>query len=376
MKLLLEHEMKHGALGLASALIYPPDTFFTTNELVELAKIARAHDGMYISHIRSEGINIISAVREFLTIAREANIRAEIYHLKASGKENWGKLDTVIKLINDARDQGLSITTDCYVYTAGSTGLASCLPPWLMEGGVKEFLNRLRDPVTRKSIKESMLSSSLDWENLYYDAGPENILVLNLRSPENKDYSGKTIKEIAAIKNQDPRDTVIDLLLSENARVHAIYFLMNEENIKKKLQLPYMSFCSDAASLAPEGKMKELLTHPRAYGNFARLLGKYVREEKVISLQEAIYKLTLLPATNLKIKQRGLLKPRYYADIAIFNPTKIIDKATYTQPHQLSQGMVHVLVNGKIVLKNGKHIGLFPGRFIKGPGYFNKHDQN
>ena len=370
MKLLAEQAMEEGALGIGSSLIYAPAFYATTDELVELCKVASSYGGMYISHIRSEGNKFLESVEELINISKRANLPAEIYHVKAAGKSNWNKMDKALKRISDARKEGLNITTDMYTYPAGATGLDASMPPWVQEGGYKKWVERLKNPETRNKVINEMKSPADEWENLYFSAGsPDNILLIGFREDSLKYLTGKTLSEVSRIRNLSPEETAISLVIDDGSRVGTVYFLMSEENIKKQIKFPWMSFGSDAGSLAPEGDFLKSSSHPRAYGNFSRLLGKYVRDEKVISLREAIYKLTSLPATNLKIKKRGLLKPGYFADVVIFDPKKIQDHATFENPHQLSTGVEHVFVNGTQVLNNGNHTGKFPGRVVRGPGW-------
>ena len=373
MKGLVNHAMQGGAFGVASALIYPPGIFADTNELIELAKIAAKYDGMYISHLRSEGFQFLEAFDEFLTITKKANIRSEIYHLKASGEMNWSKLDEVIAKIKKAREEGLNITTDMYTYTAGATGLDSLIPPWVHEGGHKALIDRLRNSKLREKIKQEIIDpSNTSWENQYLETGPEKILLVSFKSETLKHLIGKTLGQISKERRTSPIDTAIDLLVEDDSRIPTVYFLMSEENVRKKIQLPFMSFGSDEGSYAPYGVFLKGNCHPRAYGNFARLLGRYCRDEKLITLEEAIYRLTKLPATNLRLSKRGKIKKGYFADIAIFDPKTIQDHATYENPHQVSTGMVHVFVNGIQVLKDGEHTGAKPGRVIRGPGWTGK----
>ncbi|VAV86271.1 N-acyl-D-amino-acid deacylase, partial [hydrothermal vent metagenome] len=370
MKDMVKEAMEEGALGVGSSLIYAPAFYSTTEELIELCKVASEYDGMYISHMRSEGNRILQSMDELIRIADEANIGAEIYHLKMSGKENWNKFDAVVKKIDSARAAGLHITTDMYTYIAGATGLDASMPPWVQEGGYEKWAERLKDPEIRKRVYKEMTTPTDDWENLMYAAGtPENLLLVGFKNDSLRHYTGKTLAEVAKIRNKTPEETAMDLVIEDGSRVGTVYFLMSEENVKKQIALPYMSFGSDAGSLAPEGVFLNSNPHPRAYGNFARVLGKYVRDEKVISLEEAIRKLTSLPATNLKIKKRGALKIGYFADLAIFNPETIQDHATFAKPHQFSTGMEHVFVNGVQVLKDGEHTGELPGQVVRGPGW-------
>jgi len=369
MRALVRQAMEEGALGVGSSLIYAPAFYAKTDELVDLCKVAAASGGMYISHMRSEGSRLEEAVDELLTIARKAGIGAEIYHLKAAGKLNWGKLDAVIAKINRARAEGLRVTADMYTYPAGATGLDAAMPPWVQEGGLKAWIARLKDPAIRERVAREMSVTTDKWENLYEAAGPEGILLVGFKSEALKPLTGKTLTQVAAMRAKSPQDTAIDLVIEDDSRVGTIYFLMSEENIRKQIKLPWVSFGSDAESPAPEGPFLKSNTHPRAYGNVARLLGKYVRDEKLIPPEEAIRRLTSLPATNLKIRQRGLLKPGYFADVVIFDPAKIQDHATFEKPHQYSTGVVHVFVNGTQVLKDGEHTGAKPGRVVRGPGY-------
>ena len=369
MRALVRQAMEEGALGVGSSLIYAPAFYAKTDELVELCKVAAASGGMYISHMRSEGSRLKEAVDELLTIARQASIGAEIYHLKAAGKLNWGKLDAVIAKINRARAEGLRVTADMYTYPAGATGLDAAMPPWVQEGGLKAWIARLKDPAIRERVAREMSVATDKWENLYEAAGPEGILLVGFKSDALKPLTGKTLTQVAAMRAKSPQETAMDLVIEDDSRVGTIYFLMSEENIRKQIKLPWVSFSSDAESPAPEGPFLKSNTHPRAYGNVARLLGKYVRDEKLIPPEEAIRRLTSLPATNLKIQQRGLLKPGYFADVVIFDPAKIQDHATFEKPHQYSTGVVHVFVNGTQVLKDGEHTGAKPGRVVRGPGY-------
>lgn len=370
MKVMVKQAMEEGALGIGSSLIYAPAFYASTEELIELCKVASAYDGMYISHIRSEGGQILESLDELIRIAAEANIRAEVYHLKQSGRGNWDKYDAVVAKIDSARNAGLQITTDMYNYTAGATGLDAAMPPWVQEGGYDKWAERMQDPKIRKQVVEEMRTPTDEWENLMLQAEtPDKILLIGFKNDSLKYLTGKTLEEVAKMRNTSPEETAMDLVIQDGSRVGTVYFLMSEENVKKQIALPWMSFGSDAGSTAPEGIFLKSSTHPRAYGNVARLLGKYVRDEKVIPLEEAIYKLTTLPATNLKIKKRGALKEGFYADLAIFNPNEIQDHATFDKPMQYATGMIHVFVNGIQVLKNGEHTGEFPGQVVRGPGY-------
>jgi len=370
MKAMVRQAMEDGALGVGSSLIYAPAFYSSTEELIELCKVASEYDGMYISHMRSEGNRLLESIDELMRIANEANIRAEIYHLKMSGKENWNKYDDVVKKIDSARAAGLHITTDMYTYVAGATGLDASMPPWVQEGGYEMWSERLRDPAIRKKVLEEMRTPTDEWENLMLAAGtPDNLLLVGFENDSLRHYTGKTLTEVAKIHGKSPEETAMDLVVADGSRVGTVYFLMTEDNVKKQVALPYMSFGSDAGSMAPEGVFMNSSTHPRAYGNFARVLGKYVRDENVISIEEAVRKLTSLPASNLKINKRGSLTEGYFADLAIFNPDTIQDHATFAEPHQYSTGMVHVFVNGQQVLKDGEHTGATPGQVVRGPGY-------
>ncbi|GMQ25072.1 amidohydrolase family protein [Algoriphagus sp. oki45] len=369
MKNLVRQAMEEGALGVGSSLIYAPAFYASTEELIELCKVAAEYDGMYISHMRSEGVRLLESLDELIRIASEAGIRAEVYHLKMSGRDNWSKYDQVVAKIDSARAAGLEITTDMYNYVAGATGLDASMPPWVQEGGYDKWAERLQDPAIRKKVMQEMTTPTTEWESLMQAVeGPDKIILVGFKNDSLKYLTGKTLAEVAAMRNTSPAETAMDLVVQDGSRVGTVYFLMSEENVKKQIALPYMSFGSDGGSLANEGVFLKSSTHPRAFGNFSRLLGKYVRDEKVISLEEAIYKLTTLPATNLKIKNRGALKEGYFADLAIFDPAKIQDHATFEDPMQYSTGMVHVLVNGTQVLKDGEHTGALPGRVVKGPG--------
>ena len=369
MRELVRREMEAGALGITTALIYPPAFFAKTEELIELCKVAAKYKGKYTTHMRSEGNQLIEAVQETIRISREAGLPAEIYHLKASGAANWPKMDQVFRMIEDARRSGLKITADMYTYTAGGTGLDASMPPWVWDGGREAGYKRLQDPDTRRKIADAIRTNSNDWENLYMLAGsPDRLLLASFRSEKLKPLVGKTLGEVAKMRGTDPVETIMDLVLEDRSRVGTIYFLMSEDNLKKQIRQPWVSFGSDAASIAPEGNALRTSAHPRAYGNFARLLGKYVREEKVISLTEAVRRLSSLPATNLGLDRRGFLKPGMFADVVVFDPQTIADRATFENPHQLSVGVKDVFVNGTQVLKDGEHTGAKPGRALWGPG--------
>lgn len=373
MQSLARQAMEEGALGIGSSLIYAPAFYADTDEIIALCQVASEYDGMYITHMRSEGNKLLEGVDEVIEIASKADIAAEIYHLKAAGKNNWPKMDQVIAKIDSARAAGIELTTDMYNYIAGATGLDASMPPWVQEGGYDAWVKRLQDPATRKKVMAEMKTDAQDWENLYYAAGsPEKVLLVGFKNDSLKHYTGKSLAAIAKLRGTSPEETAIDLVIQDGSRVGTVYFLMSEENVKKQIALPYMSFGSDAGSLAAEGVFLKSNPHPRAYGNFSRLLGKYVREEKVISLEEAIHKLSGLPASHLKLKKRGLLKEGYAADIVIFDPSTISDHATFENPHQYATGVKHVFVNGTQVLKDGEHTGAKPGQVVKGPGWTDK----
>jgi len=370
MQTLVRQAMKEGALGVASSLIYPPGSFAKTDELIALSKVAAEYDGMYISHMRDEGANMLEALQELITIAREANIRSEIYHFKSSGQLNWPLFDQAVEMVEKARAEGLQITADVYTYPAGSTGLNAAIPPWVQEGGFEASVERMKDPDLRDKIAAEMLENSSAWENMYIGAGtPDNILLVGFKSEALKPLTGKTLGEVARMRGTDPRYTAMDLIIEDDSRVGTVYFSQSEDVVRKAVALPWVSFNSDAASVAPEGVFLLRSTHPRAYGSFARVLGKYVRDEKVLTLEEAIRKLAALPTLNLKIDKRGQLKNGFYADVVVFDPAAIQDHATFVEPHQYATGMLHVFVNGQQVLKDGEHTGAKPGRFVRGPGW-------
>jgi N-acyl-D-amino-acid deacylase len=369
MKQLVRQAMEEGAMGVASALIYAPGFYAGTDELTEMARVVAEYDGLYISHLRSEGNQFLEALEELLTIARNARVRAQVYHLKAAGTNNWPKMEAAIQRIEKARADGLDITADMYTYPAGATGLDAAMPPWVQEGGYTEWSRRLRDPAVRVRVLHEMVTPTDAWESLYLAAGsPKNVLLVAFKNPALKNLTGKSLAEVAALRGKSPEETAIDLVIEDGSRVGTVYFMMSEENIRRQLQLPWVSFDSDAGSMAPEGAFLKSNPHPRAYGNFARLLGKYVRDEKVISLEEAIRRLTSLPASVLKLKRRGALQAGYFADLVVFDPARIQDHATFEKPHQYATGVSHVLVNGVPVLHNGEHTGRTPGRVIYGPG--------
>ena len=364
MQTLVHQAMQEGAVGLSSSLLYAPSGYASTEELIALSRIAALYDGMYISHIRNESDQLLESIEEIITIADKADIRSEVYHLKASGKENWNKLDSAIAMIEEARGKGLEITADIYTYPASSTGLHVQLPDWVREGGVEATIKRLSDPALRqKAIEETE-----------FEHPPESIMLVGFKNEDLREYTGMRLNEVATILGMSPAEAMAELIVRDDSRIQVVYFSMAEENIAKKVALPWVSFCSDAGSYATEGVFLAQSTHPRAYGSFIRVIGKYTRDERVLTLEEAIRKLTSFPAENLKIKKRGTLKEGYYADVVVFDPEKVIDKATFEEPHQYAEGVLHVFVNGEQVLSDGEHTGALPGRFVKGPGYQKKLD--
>ena len=370
MQALVRQAMEEGALGVGSSLIYAPAFYAKTDELVALMKAAAPYGGVYISHMRSEGNRLLEAVDELLTISRESGAPAEIYHLKAAGQQNWSKLPAVIAKVDSARAAGAKITADMYTYTAGATGLDASMPPWVQEGGYKEWAKRLQDPAIRARVAREMRTPTDAWENFFVAVGsPDKILLVGFKNPALKQYTGKTLAEVARIRGKSPEETAMDLVIEDGSRVSVVYFLMDENNVRRQIQLPWVSFGSDAEAAAPEGVFLLSSTHPRAYGNVARLLGRYVRDEKLIPLAEAVRRLTALPAENLKLARRGTLQPGYYADVVVFDPATIQDHATFEKPQQYATGVRDVLVNGVVVLRNGTPTGATPGRFVRGPGY-------
>jgi N-acyl-D-amino-acid deacylase len=369
MRELVRKEMEAGALGIGTSLIYPPAFYAKTEELIELCKVASKYKGKYISHMRSEGNHLLEAFDELVRISREANIPAEVYHIKAAGQKNWGKIDTLLSRIEAAQKEGLNVRANMYTYTAGGTGLDACFPPWTEDGGYPALFKRLRDPATREKIKAEVKVDSDAWENLYLAAGsPDRIILVGFKSDKLKPLTGKTLAEVAKMRGKDPIDTAMDLVAEDESRIGTVYFMMSEENVKKELAKPWISFGSDEASQSPDGPFLKSNPHPRAYGNFVRVLGKYCRDEKVITLPEAIRRLSALPATNLGLDRRGMLKQGMFADVVVFDPATIADHATFEKPHQYATGMKHVFVNGTQVLKDGEHTGAKSGRALWGPG--------
>ena len=370
MKALVRQAMVEGAVGLSSALIYAPAFYAKTEELIALCRVAAEYNGLHVSHIRSESNRLLEAADELIRIAREAGIRAEFYHLKVAGQPNWHKLGALIQKIEAARAEGLAISANMYNYPAAGTGLDAAMPPWVQEGGQEAWMKRLKDPATRQRVQREMAAPADNWENFYVAAGsPDKIMLAGFKSDRLKPLTGKTLAEVARMRGTLPEETAMDLVIEDNGRVDAIYFIMSEDNLRQQLKLPWVSFGSDEGSLAPEGVFLKSSIHPRAYGNVARLLGKYVREEKLIPLEAAIRRLSALPAENLKLDRRGLLKPGYFADVVVFDPARIQDHATFEQPHQYATGVRDVFVNGVQVLRDGEHTGAKPGPVVRGPGW-------
>jgi N-acyl-D-amino-acid deacylase len=365
MQRLVVDAMREGAVGLSAALIYAPAFYAKTEELVALARPA----GMYITHLRSEGDALLEAFDEFLTIVRSAGVRGEIYHLKVAGRANWPKLDTLIERIEAEQRNGLEITADMYTYTAGATGLDGAMPPWVQEGGFEAWRARLRDPDVRERVAAEMQAPTDQWENMFELAGSDNIKLLAFKNEALRGLTGKTLAEVAAERGTTPAETAMDLVIEDRTRVGTAYFTMSEDNLRREIALPWVSFCSDSDAPSAEGRFLQWSNHPRAYGSFARLLGRYVRDERVIPLEEAVRRLTSLPATNLRLERRGLLEPGYFADVVVFDPDRIQDHATYDEPHQYATGVEHVAVNGTLVLRDGEHTGASPGRVVRGPAW-------
>jgi N-acyl-D-amino-acid deacylase len=366
---LVRDEMAAGALGIGSSLIYPPAFFASTEELVALCKASSPFDGKYISHMRNESEGLLEAIDELLTISRDGEVPAEIYHLKAAGEASWHLMDQAIATVEEARAKGERISADMYTYTAGATGLSNCIPPWFHDGGPQKLFERLEDPAIRKEIRKTIETTSTGWENLYGRCrGPEDVLILSVRKPENRIYQGKNLAQVSEMLGVDPIDAIMDLVTMDRSRITTAYFMIGEDNVRKQVQLPWMSFGSDSPAVAAEGDFLSASTHPRAYGTFARLLGHYSRDEGLVPLAEAIRRLASLPCDNLGFKDRGRLTPGYYADIVVFDPATIADTATYEQPHSYAVGVRDVIVNGVPALRDGEHTGAHPGRAVYGPG--------
>jgi N-acyl-D-amino-acid deacylase len=367
MQHVVRKSMEEGAMGVGSALIYVPGTFAETDELVALASTSARCGGVYMTHMRSEGRGLVEAVDETIDISRRSHAPAQIYHLKAGGKQYWPKMDEALAHIEAARREGIRITTDMYAYNAGATGLDAAMPPWVQAGGNEAWFKRLRDPAIRKRVAAEMRSAHTDWENLLQAAGgAENLLIVELRKPELKKYIGKTLAEIAKERGTSPEDAAMDLVSEDETRVGTVYFLMSEDEVRRKVALPYMDFGSDGAALSAEGVFLKSGAHPRAYGNFARVLGRYVRDEKLTTLEDVIRRLTSHPASVLGLRERGSLKEGYFADVVVFDPARIQDHATYAEPHQYSTGVSQVIVNGQLALENGEPTAARPGRFVRG----------
>lgn len=366
---LVRQAMDEGAMGIGSSLIYAPASYAETEELVALTSAAAKCGGMYISHVRSEGDRLEEAVDELIEISRRSGAPAEIYHLKMAGRSNWSKREPVVRKIEAARAEGLRITADMYTYTAGATGLDAAMPTWVQAGGLESWIERLKQPAIRARVAAEMASPGSDWENLYFGAGPDKMILVNFKNEALKPLTGKTLAEVATMRGTTPEETAMDLVVEDGSRVGTVYFLMSEDNLREQIKLPWMSFGSDGASQSAEGVFLQSAEHPRTYGNFARLLGRYVRDDKLITLQEAVRRLTSLPAGNLGIPERGVLKPGYFADIVVFDPVTIMDNATFDQPHQYATGMRDVFVNGVAVLRKGEPTGATPGRAVRGPGW-------
>jgi N-acyl-D-amino-acid deacylase len=355
--------MREGAVGLAAALVYAPAFYAQTDELIALARPA----GLYVTHLRSEGNALLEALDEFITIVRSAGVRGEIYHLKASGRSNWHKLESMIERVEAEQAAGLELTADMYTYPAGATGLDGAMPPWVQAGGFKAWRSRLLDPETRARVAAEMQAETDEWENMFLLAGPENIRLLAFKNEALRPLTGRTLAEVATERGTSPAETAMDLVVEDRTRVGAAYFTMSEDNLRREIALPWVSFCSDSAALAPEGRFLHWSTHPRAYGSFARVLGKYVRDERVIPLEAAVRRLASLPAQTLRLERRGLLRPGYFADVVVFDPARVQDHATFDEPHRYATGVRHVAVNGSLVLRDGEHTGALPGRVVRGP---------
>ena len=369
MKQLVRQAMAEGAVGISSSLIYAPACYAKTDELIALCQVAAEYDGLYISHLRSESSRLLEGADELIRIAREARIRSEIYHLKVAGQPNWHKLEALIRKVEAAQAEGLAITADMYNYTAAGTGLDAAMPPWVQEGGLEEWVKRLKDPAVRQRVKREMAAPADDWENFFVAAGSaDKIVMAGFKTDALKPLTGKTLAEVARMRGTSPEEAAMDLVAEDKGRVDAIYFIMSENNVRRQVQLPWVSFGSDEGSFAPEGVFLKSNPHPRAYGNVARLLGKYVRDERLVPLTAAIHRLSGLPAANLKLDRRGTLKPGHFADIVVFDPATVGDNATFEQPQQYATGVRDVFVNGAQVLSGGEHTGAKPGQVVRGPG--------
>jgi N-acyl-D-amino-acid deacylase len=370
MQALVRQAMEEGALGVGSSLIYAPAFYAKTGELIALMQAAAPYGGMYISHLRSEGNQLLEAIDELVTIARASKAPAEIYHLKAAGKSNWSKLDAAVAAIEAARTEGLRITANMYTYPAGATGLDAAMPPWVQEGGYNAWAKRLKDPAIRRRVAREMTTPTDAWENFFTAVeGPDRILLVAFKNDSLKPLTGRTLAEVARMRGKPAEEVAMDLVIEDGSRVGTVYFLMSEDNVRRQMALPWVSFGSDAAAPAPEGVFLKSNPHPRAYGTFARVLGRYARDEQALTLTDAVRRLSGLPAENLKLDRRGQLKAGFFADVVVFNPATITDHATFDKPHQYSTGVMHVFVNGIQVLKDGEHTGATPGRVVRGPGW-------
>jgi N-acyl-D-amino-acid deacylase len=369
MKTLVRAAMAEGAVGVGAALIYPPGCYARTEELIELTRVAGECEGLFAAHLRSEGDRLLEALDELIAIAKEARVRAEVHHLKAAGTSNWPKLEAAIERIEQARQNGLDVTANMYTYAAGGTGLGAGMPPWVQEGGFEAWRERLRDPEIRARVEDEMTARNHEWENLFLLAGPENIRFTEFASDELRPYTGRTLAEVARERGLSSAQTAMQLVVEDGSRVEAAFLLMSEDNVRREVGLPWMSFCSDSIAAAPEGVFLQSRPHPRAYGSFARLLGRYVREEGVVRLEEAVRRLSSLPADNLRLRGRGRLRPGYFADVVVFDPASVADHATFDDPHRYATGIVHVLVNGSPVVRDGAPTGNLPGRVVRGPAW-------
>jgi N-acyl-D-amino-acid deacylase len=366
---LVDAAMTEGALGVTTALQYPPDAFADTADLVALAHAAASRGGSFAAHMRNEGDDLDAAIDEMIAIAKQANVPVEIYHFKQAGRANWGKLAGAVGRIDAARAAGLQITADMYTYIAAATSLGASLPPKEQQGEFDDLSKRLSDPAARERIAREMNTADTSWDNAYAHAGADGILLVDFKSDALRPLTGKTLAAVARDRGKPPEDTLMDLIVEDRSMIGAVYFMMDEANVAREMAIPWMSFCSDAASMAPEGAFIKTSAHPRAYGNFARLLGRYVRDQHVLSLEEAVRRLTSLPAHNLHLAGRGQLAPGYAGDVVVFDPQTIADHATFERPHQYSTGMAYVLVNGVLVIDHNEHTDARPGRVVRGPGY-------
>ncbi|MER3426818.1 MAG: dihydroorotase [Pyrinomonas sp.] len=372
MKQLVAEAMRDGALGLSTSLQYVPARFAKTDEIIELAKVARAYGGIYATHQRSEANAIDSSLEEVFEIARRAQIPVEIWHLKTAYKKNWGRMPEVLRRIEQARRSGLDITADVYPYTAASTSLTACLPPWVLEGGIEKTLSRLADAQTRASLKREIMTDSNDWENIYLGSGgASGVLIGSVVNPALEKYQGKRLSEIAAEQGKDPLDALFDFIIADRGQTGAIYFMMSEDDLRAALRAPFISICTDSGARATDGPLSGSKSHPRGWGSYPRILARYVREEQLLTLEEAIHKMTGLPAARVRLRDRGLLREGYFADVVIFDPEKVRDRATFENPNQYPEGINFVIINGQIAVDQGKHTGTLAGRIIRGPGYAN-----